>query len=175
MKTDVEIFRKENIPLGVRQTELVTESQSIKGAMTVVFEDEERTFPEMGVYLESSNRSQREAAWTSMADRMMQDNERLSEIFDELVSIRHQMALNAGFETYTDYMFKAMHRFDYTVEDCLEFHQSVESVCMPILRDINRNRLESLNLDQLRPWDVNEKGGSGPDIHEESRSAIQYR
>ena len=165
MKTDVEIFRKENIPLGVRQTELVTESQSIKGAMTVVFEDEERTFPEMGVYLESNNRSQREAAWTSMADRMMQDNERLSEIFDELVSIRHQMALNAGFETYTDYMFKAMHRFDYTVEDCLEFHQSVESVCMPILRDINRNRLESLNLDQLRPWDVNEKGGSGPDIH----------
>ena len=165
MKTDVEIFRKENIPLGVRQTELVTESQSIKGAMTVVFEDEERTFPEMGVYLESNNRSQREAAWTSMADRMMQDNERLSEIFDELVSIRHQMALNAGFETYTDYMFKAMHRFDYTVEDCLEFHQSVESVCMPILREINRNRLESLNLDQLRPWDVNEKGGSGPDIH----------
>tara|TARA_B100000945_G_scaffold319664_1_gene327412 strand:+ start:475 stop:2193 length:1719 start_codon:yes stop_codon:yes gene_type:complete len=164
MKTDVEIFRKENIPLSVRQTELVTESQTIKGAMTVIFENVEKTFPQMGAYLESNDRSRRESAWTSMSDRMMQDNERLSEIFDELVTIRHQMALNAGFESYTDYMFKAMHRFDYTVEDCIEFHQSVESVCMPILRELNKNRSESLKLDQLRPWDVNEKGGSGPDI-----------
>ena len=57
MKTDVEIFRKENIPLSVRQTELITESQTIKGAMTVVFENEEKTFPQMGAYLESNDRS----------------------------------------------------------------------------------------------------------------------
>ena len=34
MKTDVEIFRKENILLGVEQTKLVTEAQAINGAMT---------------------------------------------------------------------------------------------------------------------------------------------
>ena len=38
MKTDIEIFRKENIPLGVRQTALVTEAQAINGAMTVEFD-----------------------------------------------------------------------------------------------------------------------------------------
>jgi len=48
IKTDIEIFRKENIALSVRQTELITESQTIKGAMTVVFENEEKTFPQMG-------------------------------------------------------------------------------------------------------------------------------
>ena len=165
MRTDVEIFRKENIPLGVRQTELVTEAQGITGGMTVEFDGEERTFPQMSSYLESNNRSKREAAWSAMSERRMQDNERMSEIFDELVTIRHKIAQNAGFETYTHYMFKAMHRFDYTIEDCLEFHNSVESVCMPILREINRSRSESLGLGELRPWDVNEKTGSGPDIH----------
>jgi len=165
MRTDVEIFRKENIPLGVRQTELVTEAQTINGAMTVEFEGEEKTFPQMSKYLESNDRPQRQSAWMSMAARRMDDNERLSEIFDELISIRHQMATNAGFESYTQYMFRAMHRFDYTIEDCLEFHESVESVCMPILEKINKDRCEGLGIGNLSPWDVNEKGGSGPDIH----------
>jgi len=165
MRTDVEIFRKENIPLGVRQTELVTEAQTINGAMTVEFEGEEKTFPQMSKYLESNDRPQRQSAWISMAARRMDDNERLSEIFDELISIRHQMATNAGFESYTQYMFRAMHRFDYTIEDCLEFHESVESVCMPILEKINKDRCEGLGIGNLSPWDVNEKGGSGPDIH----------
>ena len=165
MRTDVEIFRKENIPLGVRQTELVTEAQTINGAMTVEFEGEERTFPQMSKYLESNDRSQRQAAWMAISARRMEDSERLSEIFDELISIRHQMATNAGFESYTQYMFRAMHRFDYTVEDCLEFHESVESVCMPILEKINKDRCDGLGIGELSPWDVNEKGGSGPDIH----------
>ena len=165
MRTDVEIFRKENIPLGVRQTELVTEAQTINGAMTVEFEGEERTFPQMSKYLESNDRSQRQAAWVAMSARRMEDSERLSEIFDELVSIRHQMATNSGFESYTQYMFRAMHRFDYTIEDCLEFHDSVESVCMPILKKINKDRRDGLGIGELSPWDVNEKGGSGPDIH----------
>ena len=146
MRNDIEIFRKENIPLGVRQTELVTEAQTINGAMTVDFNGEEMTFPQMSKFLESNDRSERQAAWTTMAGRRMEDNDRLSEIFDELISIRHQIALNAGFESYTQYMFRAMHRFDYTIEDCLEFHDSVESVCMPILNEINMNRREGLGI-----------------------------
>jgi len=165
MRTDIEIFRKENIPLNVKQTELVTEAQGITGGMTVEFEGEERTFPQMSVYLESNERSVRQAAWTGMSERRMQDQERMSEIFDELVTLRHQIALNAGFQSYTHYMFKAMHRFDYTIDDCLEFHDSVESVCMPILRKINRERREAFGLGNLSPWDVNEKTGGGPDIH----------
>ena len=165
MRTDVEIFRKANIPLGVRQTELVTKAQTINGAMTVEFEGQEMTFPQMSKYLESNDRSQRQAAWMAMSARRMEDSERLSDIFDELITIRHQMATNAGFESYTQYMFRAMHRFDYTIEDCLEFHDSVESVCMPILKKINEERCDGLGIGELSPWDVNEKGGSGPDIH----------
>ena len=164
IKSDIDIFREENIPLGVEQTKLVTKAQGITGGMTVEFEGEERTFPEMKAFLESKNRSVREKAWKSMVSRWMNDSEELSEIFDELIKIRHEIAKNAGFDSYTNYMFKAMHRFDYTVEDCLTFHNSIEKVCMPIVREINEKRRSSFNLEILSPWDVNEKSGSGPDI-----------
>ena len=165
MKNDIDIFRKENIPLGVEQTRLVTESQTINGAMTVEFDGNEYTLPEMRRYLESNDRSIREGAWKAVVNRRMQDEERLSEIFDELVSLRHKIAVNAGFETYTDYMFRAMERFDYSKEDCLEFHDAIEAVCVPLMREINSERVGSLELGSLKPWDVNEKTGVGPDLH----------
>ncbi len=164
MKSDIEIFRLENIPLGVKQTKLVTKAQGITGGMTVEFEGKERTFPEMRVFLESNNRKKREQAWKSMVKRWMKNSEELSEIFDDLIKIRHQIGLNAGFESYTDYMFRAMHRFDYSVEDCLTFHNSIEEVCMPILNKINIERMDAFSLHKLSPWDVNEKSGGGPDI-----------
>ena len=164
IKSDIEIFREENIPLGVEQTKLVTKAQGITGAMTVVFDGEERTFPEMRGFLESNDRIQRERAWKSMVKRWMENSEELSDIFDDLVSIRHKIALNSGFKSYTNYMFRAMHRFDYTVEDCLTFHKSIEEVCMPIVKKINSERKNSFDLKILSPWDVNEKSGSGPDI-----------
>jgi oligoendopeptidase F len=164
IKSDIEIFRIENIPLGVKQTKLVTRAQGITGAMTVEFEGKERTFPEMKAYLESNDRKQRQNAWESMVKRWMQNSDELSEIFDKLIGIRHQISLNAGFESYTDYMFRAMHRFDYSVEDCLIFHKSIEEVCMPITKKINSERLSAFGLDTLSPWDVNEKSGSGPDV-----------
>ena len=164
MKNDIEIFRKENIPLSVEQTKLVTEAQAINGAMSVEYNGEEYTIPEMRAFLESNERAVREGAWKAVADRRIEDEERLSEIFDELIAIRNKIALNAGFDTYTDYMFRAMERFDYTKEDCLEFHDAIESVCVPLMREINSRRKESLGLGALRPWDVNEKTGVGPDL-----------
>lgn len=166
MKNDVDIFRKENIPLGVEQTKLVTESQTINGAMTVEFNGNEYTLPEMRRFLESNERAIREGAWKAVSDRRMQDEERLSEIFDELIIIRSKIARNAGFDTYTDYMFRAMERFDYSKEDCLEFHDAIEAVCVPLMREINSQRVVSLDLDFLMPWDVNEKTGVGPDLQE---------
>lgn len=164
IRTDIEIFRKENIPLSVRQTELVTESQAINGSMTVEFDGKERTLPEMNIYLESKDRAERAAAWKKISDRRMDDHERLTEIFEELIEIRHKMAINAGFENYVQYMFKAMHRFDYGIEDCIEFHNSIESTCMPLVKEIISERKKAFGLDQLAPWDINEKTGSGPDI-----------
>jgi oligoendopeptidase F len=164
IKSDIEIFRVENIPLGVEQTKLVTKAQGITGAMTVEFEGKERTFPEMRGFLESNDRTQREKAWKSMVTRWMNNSDELSDIFDKLIKIRHEIAINSGFKSYTDYMFRAMHRFDYSIEDCLTFHKSIEEVCMPIVRKINSERKSAFGLTTLSPWDVNEKSGSGPDI-----------
>ena len=165
IRTDIGTFREENIPLQIEEAKLETEHSTITGAMTVEFEGEEKTFPQMALYFESTDRSIREAAWRVVVERMSQDTERLSEIYDELIRIRHQIAVNAGFDDYRSYIFEAKHRYDYSMEDCLEFHDSIERVCVPMMHEIQGLRREALRVTTLRPWDVSEKSGGGVDIH----------
>ena len=164
MRNSIEIFREENIPLSVECTKLSTEYQKIIGAMTVNFEGMEYTLPQMRRFLESNDRETRRLAWTSVRERRMKDSSRISEILDELIDKRNKIAQNAGFKNYVEYAFRSMERFDYTPEDCREFHKSVEIHCMPLIHKINQDRLKGFGFDKLMPWDVNEKSGDSPDV-----------
>lgn len=158
LRADVELFRKENIPLQTEDTKLDQQYEEICGAMTVEFRGEEKTLPQMAKFLEETDRTTREEAWRLVAERRHKDADRINDIFDRMIQMRHQIAQNAGFNNYRDYQFKAKHRFDYAPADCEAFHQGAEEVCVPLYRKLNAERAAALGLDQpgqsLRPWDL---------------------
>ncbi len=154
LKADVEIFRPENIPLQTQDTTLDQQHDEICGAMTVAFRSRQHTLPEMAKYLEEADRATREAAWRGIWERRIADSERLSEIFDRMIELRAEIANNAGFNNYRDYMFTCRHRFDYTPADCVAFHRATETICVPLMRALNARRAEALGVDELRPWDL---------------------
>ena len=91
------------------------------------------TLPKAGDLLQSPNRAIREEAWTKIAERRYQDHEKLDILFNELRDLRHQLAVNAGFLNFRDYMFAAMGRFDYTPQDCFNFHEAVAETAHAVL------------------------------------------
>jgi len=154
MKKAIELFREENIPL---QTEMQTEERrygAIAGAMTVTLDGEEMTLQKASDRLQSADRSVREEAWRAVAERRFQDHEALDELLNKLVTLRDRVGKNAGFANYRDYMFAAMGRFDYTPQDCFDFHDSVKEAVVPLLNDMANGRKKALQVDQLRPWDT---------------------
>ena len=153
MKKAIEIFREENIPL---QTELQTEERkygAIVGAMTVTIDGREMTLPEASDRLQSTDRSVREDAWRKVWERRYQDHETLDRLFDRLRDLRHQIAVNAGFANFRDYSFAALGRFDYTPQDCVNFHESVAEAVVPLLDELAGERKRKLGVNPLRPWD----------------------
>ncbi|QOI99644.1 MAG: M3 family oligoendopeptidase [Phycisphaeraceae bacterium] len=154
IKTEIELFRAENVPL---QTELALLGQKydqIAGAMTVRFEGEERTLPQMARYQEETDRGLRERAWRAVADRRLADKDAIDAIFDEMIRLRTRVAVNAGFPDYRGYAFRSMHRFDYGEHQCRDFHAAVEARVVPMVRRLQDQRRRTLGLDTLRPWDL---------------------
>ena len=153
-RADVELFREENVPLQTQDTILGQEYAEICGAMMVDFDGEQRTMPQMGVYQQEQERSIREASWRAVAERRLKDRDTIDGIFDKMVAIRNQTAINAGYKEYRGYMFDVKHRFDYTPEDCISFHDAIEQTCMPIVRKLAEERKTELGVETLRPWDL---------------------
>jgi oligoendopeptidase F len=160
LKVAVDLFRPENVPLETELTKLDQEYSQTCGAMTVHFEGQERTLPQMARYNEEPDRGLRERAWTAVAARRYQDRETIDTIFEKMLALRHQVAMNAGFANFRDYAFKAKRRFDYTPETCHEYARGVEQVCVPLLRRLMSERSREMGVSPLRPWDgqVDPKG-----------------
>ncbi len=154
MRKAVEIFREENIPLETQIQLKQTEYQAIIGGMTVEINGEEVTMPKAGTYLQSVNRVLRKEAWTKISERRFSEKDKLDGIFDELRSLRNQVATNAGFDNFRDYMFAAMGRFDYSPADCFDFHDAVEQAVVPLLDEIFAAKKEKLGAAVLKPWDA---------------------
>ena len=154
LKSAVDLFREENIPLQADLNTLAQEYSSIQGAMTIDWNGETMTMQKASNFLMETDREVRENAWKLMNQRRQQDAQKLEDLFDKMVAKRHQVAVNAGFNNYRDYMFAAMGRFDYSVDDCKKFHESVEHHVVPLLKEIQIRRLELMKIDKLKPWDT---------------------
>lgn len=154
LRTDIELFREENVALETEVALRTQEYQTITGAMTVVFEGKERTLPEMGKFLHEPDRDLRERAWKSAARRRLDDKDSLEQLFDRLISLRIKIAENVGFSNFCDYKFRALHRFDYTPQDCKQYHASIEKLIVPLWQEMLERRREQMRLKKLRPWDT---------------------
>ena len=154
IRKSIELFREANVPLQAELSVLQQQFGVISGKMTVTVDDKEYTLQQAAKFLEDPKRTKREEVYRKINERRSQDRNELDNLFNALVEKRNQVAKNAGFDNYRDYKFRELGRFDYTKEDCYQFHESVKQHVTPLVDMIYRNKKKKLGLDTLRPWDL---------------------
>jgi oligoendopeptidase F len=152
--TAIELYREQNIPIEALINEKSQEFGKISGAQTITFEGKELTMQQASMYLKDPKESIRKAVWELMAERRKKDVESLDNLYSLLVQKRHEMAINAGFDNFRDYKFKALGRFDYTKEDCFQFHSTVKAHIVPVVKKIQQRKLSQLGKEKFSPWDT---------------------
>jgi oligoendopeptidase F len=162
-RTDVALFRQENVPLETELAVIGQKYETICGTMTVQFDGEERTLPQMARYQELTDRALRERAWRTVADRRMKEADAIDGIYDQMVDLRTRVARNAGFKDFVPFAYQSKHRFDYGPEHCRAFHDACEQAVVPLVRALEKERKQLLGVDELRPWDLSvDVKGRGP-------------
>ena len=154
VKKNVEIFREANIQIQAELNVMQQQFGVISGKMTVQVKGQEYTLQQATKFLEDPDRNLREEVYRKINDRRLQDKKELNDLFAVLIQKRNQLALNAGFETYTNFRFIELGRFDYTREDCFQFHDAVKLHVMPLVNQLYAAKKKKLGLDTLRPWDI---------------------
>lgn len=163
VKKSIDLFREANIPLQAELNVMQQQYGVISGKMTVEVNGQEYTLQQAAKFLEDPDRTLREEVYHKINGRRLQDKKELNDLFSSLLHKRHQVALNTGYDNYRDFRFAELGRFDYTKEDCYQFHEAVKQHVMPLVNQLYEIKKKKLKLDTLRPWDVEaEPAGTAP-------------
>jgi len=154
VKKSIDLFREANIPLQAELSVLQQQYGAIAGKMTIEVNGQEYTLQQAGKFLESHNRALREEVYRKIQERRLQDKDAMNELYSNLIGKRDQVAKNAGFANYRDYKFVELGRFDYSKEDCYQFHEAVKLHVLPLIEKIYARKKAKLQLDKLYPWDT---------------------
>jgi oligoendopeptidase F len=163
VKKNIELFREANIPLNAELSIMQQQFGVISGKMMVEVNGQEYTLQQAAKFLEDPDQKLREEVYHKINTRRLQDKEELNTLFSSLVEKRNQVAINTGFTNYRDFRFTELGRFDYTKEDCYQFHEAVKRHVMPLVNQLYEAKKKRLGLTTLRPWDVEaEPAGTTP-------------
>ncbi len=156
IQREIDLYVEENIPIDAKLSKLSSKFEQTVGALTAKIDDEDLPLPQASVKLQSSDRQKRKDAWYAIHDSRYKVRGELNDLYSEMVKLRHQIAVNAGYDNYRNYKHDALKRFDYVPEDTITFHNAIEKYVVPISRDISLKRCEKLELssDDYRPWDT---------------------
>ncbi len=154
VKKNIELFREANIPIQAELSVLQQQYGVISGKMTVEVNGQEYTLQQAAKFLEDPDRTIREEVYHKINRRRLQDKKELNDLFSLLLQKRQRIAVNTDFENFRDYRFAELGRFDYSKEDCFQFHEAVKLHVMPLVNQIYETKKKKLGLDTLRPWDV---------------------
>lgn len=154
VKKSIDLFREANIPIQAELSVMQQQYGAIAGKMTVEVNGQEYTLQQASKFLENEDRGLREEVYKKIQERRLQDKNAMNNLYTELIAKRHEIAINAGFANYRDYKFVELGRFDYSKEDCYNFHEAVKQHVLPLIEKIYEKKKQKLGLATLKPWDT---------------------
>ena len=77
----------------------------------------------------------------------------LDEIYDQLVKLRHGMAVKLGFSCYTPLGYRRLRRVDYGPDDVAKYREQVVRHVVPLVGRLLEARRAESGWDRLRYWD----------------------
>ena len=154
MRAESELFREANLPLLTEELKLNTEYEKLIGAQTVEWDGKETTLSQLRPVYQEKDRARREEAWRLSAARQLADRAAINALWKKFLALRLKLAANAGKDSYTDFRFQQLLRFDYTPADCESFARAIEEVVVPAAARIYEKRRRLLGVASLRPWDL---------------------
>jgi oligoendopeptidase F len=165
VRTALELYREENIALQAALSEEAQQYGAVSAAQSIAHDGKTLTMQQAAQLLKEKDETLRQHIFEKMAAVRRKDREQLDTLFSSLIQKRQQLAQNAGFANFRDYKFVEMGRFDYKKEDCFAFHEAIKTHIVPLVKEIQAEKLRKLGKNLFKPWDL--------DVDPEGKPALQ--
>lgn len=150
IERNMRTYSKKNLELQQKEQILCLEYRKAISNIIVLYEGLEMTMIQMQKELMNTEHDKKEGIWRLINATWLQNKDKLDEILDQIINIRSEIAVNSGFNNYSEYMHSIRNRFDYQLSDLKNLHNAIEKVVVPALKRINISHRDKSNF---FPWE----------------------
>ncbi|MDE0883321.1 MAG: M3 family oligoendopeptidase [Myxococcota bacterium] len=138
----------------VSESKLSTEYTQLIASAKINFRGETLNLAGLRKYTTDKDRSVRKEALAATYGFLEGVGGDVDRIFDELVGLRHDMALKMGCENFVELGYRRMSRLDYGRSDVATFRREVLRQVVPLVAQLRGLQAERLGIDKVMGWDA---------------------
>ncbi|WP_282920476.1 M3 family oligoendopeptidase [Ignavigranum ruoffiae] len=153
-KNSIRVFDPKIIPLLQQENKLTTEYDKLIASAAIEYKGQTYNIPGLGKFMQSTDRQERQTVNELLAQFFADHEEDFDRIYDELVKVRNQMALDLGFKDFTEMGYARMNRLDYNRSDVEVYRQEVLKYVVPVAQAYYQRQQERLGLNELKYYDL---------------------
>ena len=156
-----ESFDSKNIELLKEENRLSSEYNIIIAQLEIIVNQKKYTIGNISPLLSDPDRSVRKEAAESLFKSLEEKQSELDNIFNDLVKVRHKMALKMGYENYVELGYKKLNRTDYNSKNVAEYRNAILEYVVPVVKKLKKRQEKRLGIGPLKYYDNGFKFISG--------------
>jgi M3 family oligoendopeptidase len=135
------------------ENRLSSEYTKLIASAQINFEGEERTLSQLVPFQLSTDRDMRKRANEAKYQFFVENEEKLDQIYDDLVKIRTKIARKLGYENFVQLGYTRMNRIDYNAEMVANFRKQVQEHIVPVATKLKEQQRKRIGVDKLTYYD----------------------
>ncbi len=151
--TKLKTFSPEIIEDMQRENKLASEYTKLRASAKIMFEKEERNLSQMEPFMQSPDRELRKSANEAYCKFFLENEEEFDRIYDELVKVRHEIALKLGYKNFVELGYARLTRTDYDAEMVKGYRKQVKEHLVSAAQKLRERQRERLGLEKLLYFD----------------------
>ena len=155
VECQLETFDEKIVPELQEINKLSSEYTKLMASAKIEFRGETYNLSQMGKFTTSPDRKTRKEASVASA-KFFEDNfDKIGEIYDKLVKIRHAMAQKLGYNNFVELGYKSLTRTDYNAEDVKGYREQIYTDLVPLTNKLFKEQAKRLKIRNPQAYDYN--------------------
>lgn len=155
VETSLECFDEKIIPELQEINKLGSEYSKVIASAEIEFKGQKLNLSQLGKYSQDTDRKTRKEASLLSAKFFEDNNDKIGDIYDRMVKLRHQMAVKLGFKNYVELGYKMLGRTDYNETMVASYRQQIYEDLVPFANSLFKRQAKRIKIKNPQYYDYN--------------------
>ncbi len=146
-------FSPEVLPLLQRENKLVSEHRKLLANAKIDYNGEVYNLQQMAPFMQSPDRTTRKEASRCYMGFFEENEATIDRVYDDMVKVRHEIAVKLGFTNYVELGYARLGRTDYGAAEVAGYRQQVLEAVVPLATALKKRQQKRIALDELKYYD----------------------